>query len=195
MKLTHILPADSIAQSSKYVVELTEAERETLQKLTHTGKAAARTLHHAWILLKADEGTGGTGWPDTQIAATFGVSLPTIRRVRRAFVERGLTAALERQRSITPRPTKIDGEAEAKLIAAVCGAPPAGHARWTLRLIADRFVELVGGEPVSYETIRRVLKKKRAQAVANEGVVYAHGREWSVRGGNGRCAGGISPPG
>lgn len=194
MKLTNILPADSIGQSSKYVVELTEAERETLRKLTHTGKAAARTLHHAWILLKADEAAGGPGWPDTQIAATFAVSLPTISRVRRAFVERGLTAALERQRRRTPRPTKIDGEAEAKLCAVVCGAPPAGHARWTLRLIADRFVELVGGEPVSYETIRRVLKKKRAQAMANEGVVHSCHCKRSVRGGNGRCAGGISPP-
>jgi hypothetical protein len=172
MKLIDILSTDPAEASVKYVVTLTDEERATLKQMTKTGTAAARTLQHAWILLKADAAPAGPGWTDDQIRTTFGVSLSTIVRVRRALVEVGMAAALHRRRITTPRRHKIDGEAEAHLVAVVCGPPPDGRNHWTMRLLADKYVELVGGEPVSHETIRRTLKKKRTQAVATGSVVH-----------------------
>ena len=147
------------APSAKYRVTLTEEERVHLEALTRRGRRAAQTLTHAWILLKADASEGGPAWTDEPIRATFGVSLATINRVRRSFVEAGLEAALHRRPSERSRLHKIDGAAEAHLIALACSEPPAGHDRWTLRLLADRLVELEVVDTVSYETVRRVLKK------------------------------------
>jgi transposase len=144
--------------SAKYVVTLSEEERTRLETLLHTGRRAARTLTHAWILLKADASEGGPAWTDEQIRATFDVSLATINRVRRAFVEEGVEAALHRRASDRSHLRKIDGASEAHLIALACSEPPAGQAHWTLRLLADRFVTLEGSA-VSYETVRRTLKK------------------------------------
>jgi transposase len=143
---------------AKYHVTLTEEERTRLEALTQHGRIAARTLQHAWILLKADTGPAGPAWSDAQIRTAFGVGWSTIARVRRALVEEGLEAALYPRRAAPRLPAKIDGANEAHLIALACSAPPAGRERWTLRLLAERFVTLEG-ESVSYETVRRTLKK------------------------------------
>jgi hypothetical protein len=154
-------PRPSGGQAAKYHVTLTEEERTRLEALTQRGRIAARTLQHAWILLKSDTGPGGPGWSDAQIRVAFGAGWSTIARVRRALVEEGLDAALYPKRPPPRLPTKLDGANEAHLIALACGEPPAGHARWTLRLLAARFVTLEG-EHVSYETVRRTLKKTRS---------------------------------
>ena len=143
----------------KYVVILTEAEREQLQQLLAAGTAPARKLAHARVLLKADKGPGGPGWVDAAIAAAVEISQPTISRIRQQFVAAGLEAALNRR---TPRRVyarKLDGEQEARLIALTCSEPPAGQARWSLRLLADKLVELEIVEAVSHQTVGRVLKK------------------------------------
>ena len=144
--------------AAKYHVTLTEEERTRLEALTQRGRIAARTLTHAWILLKADASAAGPAWSDAQIRAAFGVGGSTIARARRALVEDGLDAALYPKRPPPRLPTKLDGANEAHLIALACSAPPAGRERWTLRLLAARFVTLEG-ESVSYETVRRTLKK------------------------------------
>ena len=143
---------------AKYHVTLTEEERARLEALTQQGRIAARALTHAWILLKADAGPGGPAWSDGQIREAFGVGWSTIARVRRALVEDGLDAALYPKRPPPRLPTKLDGANEAHLVALACSTPPPGHERWTLRLLAERFVTLEGGT-VSYETVRRALKK------------------------------------
>src|SRR5215210_3951660 len=144
--------------AAKYHVTLTEEERTQLEGLTQQGRIAARTLKHAWILLRADTGLGGPAWSDAQIRAAFGVGWSTIARVRRALVEEGLDAALYPKRPSPRLPAKLDGANEAHLIALACTAPPAGRERWTLRLLAKHFVTLEGGT-ISYETVRRTLKK------------------------------------
>lgn len=148
--------------AKKYVVELTEAERATLLQTVAVGKGAARTVAHAHILLKADAAEGAPGWTDQQIVEAFEVSLSTVGRVRRQFAEHGLEAALHRHTPTEPPAHKLDGEQEAHLIALACGVPPTGRKRWTLRLLASKMVELHLAEEVSYETVRRVLKKTRS---------------------------------
>jgi transposase len=111
-------------------------------------------------LLKADQADGGPAWPDERIAEAFEVGLSTTARLRQRFVEQGLEAALSRQQQARPsRTRKLDGRAEARLIALACSAPPEGRREWTMRLLADRLVELEVVESVSDETVRRVLKK------------------------------------
>ena len=143
----------------RYVVTLTEAEREQLEDLIAAGTAPARKLAHARILLKADQGPGGPGWVDEAIAEAVEVSQPTVARVRRQHVEAGLEAALTRRRPRREYRRKLDGEQEARLIALACGAPPEGQGRWSLRLLADKLVELAVVDAVSYQTVRRLLKK------------------------------------
>jgi hypothetical protein len=143
----------------KYVVRLTEPERSELEQLIAGGAAAARKLAHARILLKADRGPAGPGWVDERIAESVEVSPATIARVRRQWVEAGVEAALNRRAPRREYRRKLDGTHEARLIALTCGAPPAGQARWSLRLLADKLVELEAVEAVSYQTVRRVLKK------------------------------------
>jgi len=143
---------------AKYLVTLTDAQRTDLQHLISHGTPAARTVTHAHILLKADTSPGQPGWDDAQIAAAFNVSLATISRVRRTFVEHGLERALHRQ--VAPaRPRKLDGAFEAHLLAIACSAPPEGQGHWTLRLLAHRVVELAYVEAVSHEAVRQTLKK------------------------------------
>lgn len=143
----------------RYRIILTEAERVYLQELIAAGVAPARKLIHARILLKADQGPGGPGWVDAAIAAAVEVSPATVARVRRQYVEAGVEAALTRRAPQRVYARKLDGEHEAHLIALTCRAPPAGAARWTLRLLADTLVALEGVEALSYQTVRRVLKK------------------------------------
>jgi transposase len=145
---------------NRYKVTLTAEERQQLHDLIRAGKAAAKKLTHARILLKADAAEGGPAWPDERIAEALDVSTDTIGRVRRRFVEEGLEAALVRKKQDRPsRERTLDGRAEARLIALACSAPPPGRTAWTLRLLADRLVELEVVETVSHETVRRVLKK------------------------------------
>lgn len=146
----------------KYLVTLTEAERQQLQGLIAAGKAAARRLIHARILLKADQGPFGPGWSDDAIAEAVEVSRLTIERVRKLFVEEGLEAALNRRRPHRTYQRKLDGEQEARLIAVACSAPPDGRARWTLRLLGDKLVELEVVDTISHETVRQVLKKTKS---------------------------------
>jgi transposase len=122
-----------------------------------------RKLTHARILLKADQGPDGPGWVDEAIAEAVEVSQPTISRVRKQYVEHGLEAALNRRPPSREYVRKLDGVQEAKLIALACAKPPRGQARWSLRLLADQLVELeIVEDAVSYQTVRRLLKKTRS---------------------------------
>ena len=145
--------------SDKFVVTLTAEERQQLTQLTTSGKGAAATLTHARILLQADAASTAGGHPDAAIAAAVSASLATIARVRKAFVEHGLQDALHRRRPTGRQFRKLDGKQEAHLIAVACGAPPEGHARWTLQLLADRLVELQIVDSISPECVRTTLKK------------------------------------
>jgi hypothetical protein len=143
----------------RYRVTLTADERTGLEALIAHGKADARKLAHARVLLQADESDDGPGRTDEDVAAGLNVSTRTVERVRQRFVEDGVAAAL------LPKPTKrvyaraLDGAQEAHLIALACSAPPEGKRRWTLRLLAERVVELGYADAVSHETVRQVLKK------------------------------------
>lgn len=140
----------------RYKVTLTEEERDQLGLLISKGKAAARKLLHARILLKADT---KVGWTDQRISEALEVSISTIERVRAEFVEAGLEAALERKAPKRDYKRKLDGEQEAHLVALVCSQPPEECGRWTLRLLAQKMVELDYVESIAPETIRQTLKK------------------------------------
>jgi transposase len=143
----------------KYIVRLTPDEQTQLSQMIRSGKAAARTLLPARILLKANTDPAAPAGSDEAISQMLEVHATTVARVRQRFVEEGLEAALR------PRPTKrqyvrkLDGAAEAHLLALACGPAPAGQAPWTLRLLADKLVELQHVPSISHETIRRTLKK------------------------------------
>jgi transposase len=143
----------------KYIVTLTEAERQMLQAMLSKGKAAARKLMHARILLKADASADGPEWNDDQIAQGLELGRATVERVRKEFVEEGLDAALERRKPRRQYQRALDGDGEAHLIALACQKPPEGRSRWTLRLLADRMVRLDYVDSLSYESVHRVLKK------------------------------------
>ena len=141
-----------------YIVRLTDQEREELTALVSKGKGAARKLTHARVLLKAD--ADGPGWTDERIAEALDVGRRTVENIRKRWVEEGFEAALNRKKRCRPPREKIlDGEKEAKLIAIACEHPPKGRKRWTLSLLADQLVELEIVESISYETVRRTLKK------------------------------------
>lgn len=145
----------------KYVVELTQDEREQLHKLISAGSASARMLNRARILLKADVGKHAQGRPliDREIAPMLETSTATIQRVRERFCGQGLDAALERSKPDRLYERTFDGRAEARLIALACSRAPEGRERWSLRLLADKAVEMGIVEEVSHETIRKTLKK------------------------------------
>jgi len=143
----------------KYIVTLTDEEREHLRRLLCSGKAAARKLTHARILLKTDANPGGPNWEDQQISRSLDVGTATVERVRMQFVEEGLEAALERRKPRREYERRLDGADEAHLIALTCGQAPEGRDRWTMQLLADRMVALGYVEQLSRETVRRTLKK------------------------------------
>jgi hypothetical protein len=143
----------------RYAVRLSDDEREELRRLIAAGTAPARKLAHARVLLKADEGPGGPGWVDERIAEAVESSQPTVSRVRKQYVEEGIEAALNRRPPAREYRRKLDGAQEALLVALSCSQPPLGQARWSLRLLADKLVELEVVEAVSYQTVRRVLEK------------------------------------
>lgn len=143
----------------RYVVRLNAAERQGLLDLVTTGKRAATTITRARILLKSDVGPAGEAWDDEEIAAAFDTSLSTIHRVRQTLVEEGLEEALYRKKPTGRQYRKLDGDQEARLIATACSKAPEGQARWTLRLLADKLVELQVVESISPECVRTTLKK------------------------------------
>jgi transposase len=144
--------------NKKYIVELTIEERKRLEELIDTGRAAKHKIRYAQMLLLADQGTHGPAWPDQQIAKAYRAHRTTVEHLRKRLVEQGLDAALERRKRQN-YVRKLDGEGEARLIALACSEAPAGRSRWTLRLLADKLVELSVVDELSYATVRRTLKK------------------------------------
>jgi transposase len=146
-----------VGKEAKYVVRLTEDEREALESLVSAKRVAADRALRARILLKAD--VDGDSWSDAEIADAFDVGVSTVHRLRQRLVEDGLGAALSRRPMSSKRPRKLDGAQEARLIAVTCGPAPEGRARWTLRLLADKLVELEVVDSIGRETVRQTLKK------------------------------------
>ena len=144
----------------KYIVRLSKEEREILTKLTTSGRGPARMFTRARILLKADQSDNGPRWSDEKISEALDVTVQTIERVRKQLVEEGFDAVLSRKK-YTQKVSrkKIDGDVEAHLVALSCSEPPPGRARWTLRLLADKIVELGYVQNISHEAIRQTLKK------------------------------------
>jgi transposase len=145
----------------KYVVRLTSEERKKLENMVARGKVAAYRRLHAQVLLKADISDKGPGWTDQKIADAFDITVRSIERIRKRLVEYGLDAAIRRAGG-GGRKRLLDGSAEAHLIALACSDPPEGRCQWTLQLLADKMVELRHIDTVSYETVRRVLKKTKS---------------------------------
>jgi hypothetical protein len=151
----------------KYVVRLSEAERDYLQTLINKGKSPAKRLLKARILLKADASERGEGWSDGRIIEALDTNMSMVTRVRQQLVEEGLEAVLSRKQRETPARTPIfDGEKQARLTALACSTPPEGYARWTLRLLENKVVDLGIVEGASDSTIGRVLKKTRFSLTA-----------------------------
>ena len=146
----------------KYMVRLHPEEHAQLLTLVNTGRAAAVKLLHARILLKADVSTDSRSWADAEIADALDTSASTVHRVRQAVVEQGLEAALSRKRPTGRQYRKLDGAQEAQLLAVACSAPPEGSVRWTLKLLADKLVELDIVDTISTECVRTTLKKMRS---------------------------------
>jgi transposase len=156
-------PAEEFAMPTKqHVVRLPPAERAAVRALLATGTTPARTQTHARILLKCDAGTGGPRWSDARVAEAVEVSTRTVARVRARFATQGLAAALGRKRPDRVYRRKLDSAQEARLVAIACTEPPAGRARWSLRLLGRRLVELEVVEGISPETVRATLKKTRS---------------------------------
>ena len=145
--------------SKTFQVELSLAERAQLQALVTNGSATAYTHIHARILLKADAGPDGPAWTDAMISSALDVGLSTVARVRQTAVQQGLSAALQRKLPKRVYQRSLDGAAEAHLVALACSTPPEGAGRWSLRLLAERMVELEYVEALSHETVRQTLKK------------------------------------
>lgn len=144
----------------RYKVTLNKQERAMLQEIATRGKHSSQKVLNALILLGCDEGRFQEGkLTAKQIAGVLPVSMKKVDRVKRRFVEQGLGAALDKRKADRQYVKKADGDFEAHLVALSCGKPPPGHVRWSLRLLADRMVELEYVDSVSYETVRRVLKK------------------------------------
>jgi transposase len=151
--------AGEASMRKQHVVVLSEEERARLHTLIGRGTAPARALTHARILLKANQGEAGPGWTDRAIAAALEVHHTTVARVRQQYATGGLDAAVSRKAPERQYRRKLDGEQEAHLVALACSAPPEGRKRWTLRLLADRLVQLEVVDAVSYETVRQALKQ------------------------------------
>jgi hypothetical protein len=146
--------------NKRYLVKLDKGERKELSELVKKENIAAKKRTHAQVLLLADCGRHGPAWKDEAIAEACQVTVRTVENIRKRLVLEGLESAVNRKPQVGPSRRKIlDGEKEAKVVALCCGSAPSGHARWTLRLLAERAVELEIVESVSHETVRRCLKK------------------------------------
>ena len=150
--------------NKRYIVRLTPEEREELENLVRKGKTLAYRIRHANILLAADD--DGPGWSDEKAAKAFRCHQNTVRNVRQRFVEQGFEAALDRKKQEAPSRKRIlDGEKEARLFAIACSKPPAGRAKWTLRLLADTLVTLEVVDAISKDTVQRTLKKTSSNPI------------------------------
>jgi transposase len=145
--------------SKRYLVNLTESEWAAIRQRVSAGRGSARALSHARILLKADGGPMGPGWSDTAIAEALDVGISTVARVRKRFARGRLEDALHHRRPRRNYRPKLNGEQEAHFVALACSRPPLGRRFWTLRLLADRLVELRFVDGISHESVRRLLKK------------------------------------
>jgi hypothetical protein len=145
--------------AKKYILKLTDEERTELEHLVRKGHVAGWKVQRAQALLKFDQAPGGPAWTDERIAEAYGVTTRSLESWREQAVERGPLSLLERKPRVRATPLKLDGEKEARLTALACSRPPKGVARWSLRLLAERLVELEVVEAVSHETVRRALKK------------------------------------
>jgi len=146
--------------AKKYIVELEASERERLEAMISKGKAPAKTILKARILLKADQAESAPGWLDAAIVSALDTNLMMVMRVRETFVMKGLDAVLTRKKRETPpTPAIFDGERQAKLTALACSQPPEGHARWTIRLLAEHVVARRIVPAAHYNTVGRALKK------------------------------------
>ena len=153
--------------SPRYRVTLTKEERKELEAMTRRGKTHARRFIHARALLLCDAGADGPAWNVADVATALGVSSRAIEHLKKRFVEDELEAALERKpREKPPREVRFDGAFEARLIALACSGAPEGHRRWTVRLLADKAVELRFAESVSHMTVQRVLKKTNLSLIS-----------------------------
>jgi transposase len=155
----------------RYRVTLTEPERTQLEALTRNGKTGAKKFIHARALLLCDAGPDGPAWPVADVAEALGVTSRTIEHLKKRFVEEGIEGALERKsREKPPRDVIFDGAFEARLISLACSEAPEGYERWTVRLLADKAVELKFASSVSHMTVQRVLKKTNLNLIsANTG--------------------------
>ena len=175
----------------KYIVNLSEEERDRLNALIQKGKSSVRQVLKARILLKADASEAGEAWSDGQIAEALDTSIDTIARTRQQLVEGGIDAALTRKHSPNSARKRIfDGVGEAKLIALACSSPPKGRKRWTLKLMETAVVELSIVDRASDNTIGRTLKK-HSQAPPAEAMGYSAGGQRRIRSRHGGCAGGL----
>jgi transposase len=145
--------------TKKYKVTLTDDERQELTELVSKGKAAARKITRARLLLLADESEAGPAWSDDRITEALGSSRRTVERTRQKCVESGIEAALNHKSSRRPQAKRLDGEAEARLVHLACSEPPDGRESWTMQMLADKLIELEIVETISDETVRTTLKK------------------------------------
>ena len=145
--------------ANRYKVTLTQTEREQLTELTRSGKSTAAKFIHARALLLCDAGKFGDPWKVADVAAALGITARTIEHLKQRFVEEGLDAALARKPQTKPRAVRFDGEFDARLTALACSAAPEGRQRWTVRLLAEKLVELKIAGHVSTMTVQRSLKK------------------------------------
>lgn len=143
----------------KYTIHLTKSEREDLIAIINKGSHTSKTFRTAYILINCDEGKYSEKITNEQISKALKVGMRTIDRVKKRFVEEGMEAVLERRPTQRVYETKIDGDTEAKLVTLCCSQPPKGFAKWSLRLLADKMVELKYVESISHVTVRSVLKK------------------------------------
>ena len=148
-----------MARDAKFVVRLDESERGRLQEMVDRGQGSKTIRNRALILLKADEGESGAAWTDAKIADAFGMGVRTVERTRRLLVVEGFEAVLARKPSANRQYRKLDGAQEARLVALTCSAPPEGQARWTMKLLADKLVELEVVASIDPVTVWRTLKK------------------------------------
>jgi hypothetical protein len=174
----------------RYVVKLNADERQRLQELIRKGASPAQRLLKARILLKADASDAGEAWSDRKIIEALDTSVSMVYRARKQLVEEGLDAVLSRKQRATPPVAPIfDGEKEARLIALACSTPPEGYARWTLRLLEEKVVELAIVDRASDNTIGRALKKKRSQAASQATMGHSAQGKRGLRSGDGGRAG------
>jgi transposase len=172
----------------KKSIELTEEQRSHLEGTISSGKIDAHIIQYAHILLKIDRGTHGPKWSYKRIKEAFGVHTTTIWRVRRRFLTQGLDDALSRQKQLErPEKKKVTGRQEAQLITLACMEAPTGSARWSIRLLRKKVVDLEIVEEVGRETVRLVLQKKRIEAMAQESLLHSRRRKRGIRVSHGRC--------